>query len=1247
MSELTTTPQEKQTDLLQRPLLAVQTLDWEKIIYITFVILAIVTRFWGLGDRVMSHDESLHTQFSYQFYNGEGYVHTPLMHGPFLFHITAVSYWLFGPSDFSARLPVALFGIVLVIMPYFLRKWIGRVGALFASFFFLISPYITYYSRYIRHDIYVIVWALIVFIAMWLYLHKQEEKYLWWFAAGTALMFATKEVAFIYVAIFGSLLVIRLLLKLLHAEWIGRILPDLRPAAVVVLLALVMIGAGGYLLTKSGQPEDTAVSTPAETGFAANPETDTAVTTETSQNHVGLRVLIVAGITVLGIGLFMGLQKMRPFIDSLPEFDLIMLFTSFVLPMASPILVIIMGWNPRDYTFSSCMLEGQQTMTPLQILLGRMSQSVCWQAFWDSGMVRSGGFLLITLFIGILLGLWWNNRKWVIAAAIFHSIFMVLYTSVFTNPGGWASGMIGSLGYWWEQHDVQRGGQPGFYYLFVTPFYEFLPLIFSMLAVRLWSKQKKLNRLVGYWLTLGLLVVLSNSLMRWLYGRTFLLANQEIPPVTGRLSAVVGNTAELVGLLAGLLAAGLGILFWYFVQRHRLAKLYQLEGSLFQLLTWRSWLEFVPAVTWWLILTAAAYSIAGEKMPWLSTHFVIPMAFLAGWYFEQRLKGQSAESLLGKWSMLLIGGTTVLIIAALMAVGPVLLGKVTFGSQTQQSLNGIGRFLGMLVVSGILVYLWRLIYEKAPATTRQPAIILGVFVFLSLLTIRFTYMANWPNADYTNEFLVYAHGAPATKEIVMKQVEELSQRLYGDKSIRVAFDNDVSWPFTWYLRDYPNRYYFGDQPSQSLNDSPIILAGSLNWGSVEPYLGNRYEARTYTFLWWPMEEYRRFGWDTVFGSPTLPNYPGLGSAEARQAYWDIFFYRDYKKYGEVFGGDYSAASWPLRHELRVYIRKDVLSNLWDYGLAAVNASGLEDPYAEGELQAEPVMVINETGVSGPAEGQLFAPRNLAVGQNGRLYVADSGNHRIQVFDSETGEFITGWGEFGAEPGQFNEPWGIAVTEDAVFVADTWNHRIQKFTLDGELLAVYGRSGRPADEPETNGLGLFFGPRDILALGDGRFLISDTGNHRFQLMDADGNFLGQAGGFGNLPGQMNEPVGITMAPDGTIFLADTWNGRVQQFTPDLTPIAQWPVDGWFGQSTNNKPYIATDSAERVYVTDPENFRVLIFSQFGDYIGRYGRFGTDVNALGLPNGIKIDANDNIYIADATNNRILKFAPFFGDE
>ncbi len=1238
MSELTTTPNKSTRDFLSRPLLAALSLDWEKAIYIAFILLAIVSRFWDLGSRVVSHDESLHTQFSYQYYDGQGFAHTPLMHGPFLFHLTAVFYWLFGASDFTARAPVAIIGILLVISPYFLRNWIGRIGALFASFTFLISPYILYYSRYIRHDIYVILWAMIIVISMWFYLRYREEKYLWWFAAGNALMFSTKEVSFIYVAIFGSFLILRLLGQVITAKWLRAKLKDMRLPLMVIALGVLM-AAGGTLIEREARASAPATATTeAGEGFAANPSAEaTAVaTTNPNERHIG-GWIVIFGIGVLSGGLFLLGRAMRPHIDGYPEFDLIVLFTTLLLPMVTPLFTFLAGWDPRDYTYNACVLAGQETMSAVQLFINRLGQPVCREAFFSSGLVHTGGFLLIALTVSILVGLWWHKRRWVIAAAIFHTIFLVLYTSVFTNFSGWASGMIGSLGYWLEQQEVQRGSQPWFYYGFVTPFYEFLPVIFSFLAIRLWLAQQRIHRVVGYWSSTLLLALLSYSLVRWIYEaatRTTLAGQPES-----------GTSSAVIGLIAGLVVLGLAILLWFFVWRGRLQK-EQETTSLAKLVDLPEMFQFVPFLIWWLLLTWFAYSYAGEKMPWLSTHFVIPMAFLVGWYFNEKLRGIGWRGLLARDAVLLLGFTMLLITAVFLVISPLWLGKIQVGNQGLQNLQMIGRFLGSLLVAGGIYFGWRRFRARVQPELRRPLAVLGWYAILSLLTIRFAYMAAFPNADYTTEFMVYAHGAPATKSIVLEQLEELSMRLHGDKSIKVAFSSDVSWPYTWYLRDYPNRVFFGQSPSNTLNESPVIIVGRNDWERTEPFLGNNYEFRAYTFLWWPMEEYRRFSWNAVLGDPNAAEFGqvrrGLSNAGVREALYNIFFYRDYAKYEEVFGGRYTPSEWPLRHELRLYIRKDVLANLWDYGVGPVYAEGLVDPYAEGELLLTPALVINEVGIPGAEPGQLNAPRNVAVGADGRIYVADSGNHRIQVFDAQ-GIYLTSWGEFGAAPGQLNEPWGLAVDDEFVYVADTWNHRVQKFTLNGGFVGAFGQSGT-IDGGDAS-LGLFFGPRSVVLLPDNRLMVTDTGNHRLQVLTRDGEFLQQAGGFGNQPGQMNEPVGLATAPDGTIYLADTWNGRIQQFLPELFPIAEWRVEAWTGQSINNKPYVATDSLGRVYVTDPEGYRVLIFTAAGEYLARFGQFGADVNSLGLPNGIATDAQNNIYIADAGNHRILKYNAIFG--
>ena len=97
---------------LDRPVALAFSLDLEKLAYLALIVLGFVTRFYDLGARVMSHDESLHTQFSWYLYEGKGFSHTPMMHGPLKFEVTAFLYWMFGDNDFTARMSAALMGVI-------------------------------------------------------------------------------------------------------------------------------------------------------------------------------------------------------------------------------------------------------------------------------------------------------------------------------------------------------------------------------------------------------------------------------------------------------------------------------------------------------------------------------------------------------------------------------------------------------------------------------------------------------------------------------------------------------------------------------------------------------------------------------------------------------------------------------------------------------------------------------------------------------------------------------------------------------------------------------------------------------------------------------------------------------------------------------------------------------------------------------------------------------------------------------
>ena len=145
---------------------------WYVALYMVVAIAAAAMRFWELGVRAFHHDESLHAFYSWNLYAGEGYIHNPMMHGPFQMEATAGLFFLFGDTDYTARLLYAIAGTALVLMPILFRSRLGDWGALFTSMMLAFSPAMLYYSRFARNDILMAVWALAIVIAMWRYLGR-------------------------------------------------------------------------------------------------------------------------------------------------------------------------------------------------------------------------------------------------------------------------------------------------------------------------------------------------------------------------------------------------------------------------------------------------------------------------------------------------------------------------------------------------------------------------------------------------------------------------------------------------------------------------------------------------------------------------------------------------------------------------------------------------------------------------------------------------------------------------------------------------------------------------------------------------------------------------------------------------------------------------------------------------------------------------------------------------------------------
>ena len=199
--------------ILDRSFAAVVRWDVEKLLWAILLILTILSRVIGLGDRAMSHDESLHTVYSWQLYDGRGYQHQPMMHGPLKFVLNAVVYFLLGVDDWTSRIQVAVFGIALVWLAWFFRRWMGKAGALATAFMLAISPALLYYSRYIRDEVMLCSLTVLLILCMFRYLESRSTGWLMATAVTLGTAFLTMEASFIFGGAFGAFLMLALALQ--------------------------------------------------------------------------------------------------------------------------------------------------------------------------------------------------------------------------------------------------------------------------------------------------------------------------------------------------------------------------------------------------------------------------------------------------------------------------------------------------------------------------------------------------------------------------------------------------------------------------------------------------------------------------------------------------------------------------------------------------------------------------------------------------------------------------------------------------------------------------------------------------------------------------------------------------------------------------------------------------------------------------------------------------------------------------
>jgi len=332
----------------------------------------------------------------------------------------------------------------------------------------------------------------------------------------------------------------------------------------------------------------------------------------------------------------------------------------------------------------------------------------------------------------------------------------------------------------------------------------------------------------------------------------------------------------------------------------------------------------------------------------------------------------------------------------------------------------------------------------------------------------------------------------------------------------------------------------------------------------------------------------------------------------------------------------------------------------------------------------------QAGISGPGSGQFDNPRGIAT-DGSHVYVADWKNRRIQKFEldgSPAGEWAIGssqrpqrlaaaggwiyattdtpavwrfdtngtpddtWdtdgvtGSLGTGAGQFDYPEGLAVDATGVYVVDSFNQRIQKFDLTGAFVQMWGwgvADGSAAFQTCSaschqgavgRGDGQFWWPVGVAASG-GSIWVADTFNHRLQQFSPAGTHMLTLNGLE--AGEFYYPGDVAVEdPSGDLYVADTSNHHVQRLDPSGAPLAIWHT------GEQSFPRSVTPTPGGIYVTESGRHRVDLFSSVGDLLGQFGTYGTGVGQFRQPTGSALDPAGNIYVAERITGRVQKFDP-----
>jgi sugar lactone lactonase YvrE len=269
------------------------------------------------------------------------------------------------------------------------------------------------------------------------------------------------------------------------------------------------------------------------------------------------------------------------------------------------------------------------------------------------------------------------------------------------------------------------------------------------------------------------------------------------------------------------------------------------------------------------------------------------------------------------------------------------------------------------------------------------------------------------------------------------------------------------------------------------------------------------------------------------------------------------------------------------------------------------------------------MIYGELG-----EGMFDKPMAVTWGLD-RIYVSDTGNQRIQVFDAE-GNPLFRFGERGTDPGQFLFPYGLAVTAERLFVADLYRSRILTFDLEGNFLGYFAEAAREAGKLQA--------PGALLLVGD-RLYVTDIKRSRVLIFDvADESLLQEIG----MEEDILAPNGLAVDAAGYIYVASAGRQHIAVYSPAGRPVRfiNGTPDGHGRSALLNPRGLAVTRDGRIMTVSKLTHQLVAFTPGGEPLFTLGGLGAGLEQFSFPNGLYLDPAGRLLVTDTVNRRVAVY-------